>query len=72
MEEQKKPIQRETPEQTPAQLDGSGEALQPDQKPGLDPKGAEKYNVHPKSVVWDDPKLQKAWEALHAGSEEEA
>jgi hypothetical protein len=32
----------------------------------LRPDAAEKFNVHPKSVVWDDPATQRAWEALDA------
>jgi hypothetical protein len=47
------------------EADGDEKTLLPGQKPGLDPKGADKFNIHPKSVVWDDPKLQAAWDALH-------
>jgi hypothetical protein len=45
--------------------------LQPWQKPGLDPHGADKFNIHPKGVVWDDPKTQKEWEALVKQLEDE-
>lgn len=61
MQEQPKPM-NEQPQKEP---------LLPGQQPELDPHGADKFNVHPKSVVWDDVELQKAWDALHADEEEE-
>jgi hypothetical protein len=32
-------------------------------RPSPDP---DKFNIHPQSVVWDDPAMRKAWEALDA------
>ena len=48
------------------QIGADNESLLPGQKSGLDPKGADKFNIHPQSVVWDDPAMRKAWEALDA------
>jgi hypothetical protein len=33
--------------------------------PRLGPN-ADKFNIHPTSIVWDDPAIRKRWEALDA------